>query len=227
MISADKAADTVFKDDDWNTWSTVERGDAYGYAKTLAEKMIFEDEDLNEAVGVVASINPSVVLGPCFTKEQTQVGSANIMTRCLEGKNTPNRIAVFVDVRDVAKGASLCFTNDPKIVDGQRFLLNATEGTSFSELSAMVKKEYPKAKGFSGAPVVASFLFVGLNLPFLRKLIGFTEYMVYFGMTRFQFDTTKSKTVLGLGEYRPFEMTCKESAESIGKLIFDETDTVN
>ena len=25
-------------EDDWNTWSTIERGDAYGYAKTKAEK---------------------------------------------------------------------------------------------------------------------------------------------------------------------------------------------
>ena len=225
IISADKASDTVFTDDDWNTWSTVERGDAFGYAKTLAEKMIFEDQELKDSVGVVASINPTIVIGPCFTKAQTEVGSANIMTRCLEGKNAPNMILGYVDVRDVAKGASLCFTNEPKTMDEQRFLLCATKSMSFSELSTIVKSRYPQAKGFSGAPMVASYLFVGLNLPFLRKLIGFTEYMAYFGMTDFQLDTTKSKTVLGLGEYRSFEQTCKDSAESIGKWVFDDEDT--
>lgn len=222
-ISSDKKGKTVFKDEDWNTWSTVEKGDTYGYAKTLAEKLIFEDEELQESVGVVASINPSVVLGPCFTKAHAGDGSLYLMTTVLQGAPMPNMFLTYVDVRDVAKAIRLCFTNEPKIVKGQRFILCGTECMSFSEFGSTVKKLYPKAKGFVGSPKAASYLFVGLNLPFLRKMIGFTEYMVYAGNVQFQVDTTKSKTVLGLGEYRSFEETCKDSAESIGKWVLSET----
>ena len=222
-ISLDKASDThVFKDDDWNTWSTAET-DAYGYAKTEAEKVVFADEDLKQSVSTIVSVNPSVVLGPCFTRKHADGGSASIVTGCLVGSVSADVKMNFVDVRDVAKGATLAFTQDEETVAGQRFILNATEAISLKELGPIIQKVYPSAKGYNKIGLVAitfaiqAVVWLGTRFPVLEK-VGYNQYFNFFNAT-VKVNNTKSKTVLGIGEYRTFEETCKDSAESIAELI--------
>lgn len=40
IMAFDKGPGHVFTEADWNDWSTTARGDAYGYAKTEAERMV-------------------------------------------------------------------------------------------------------------------------------------------------------------------------------------------
>ncbi len=224
VVSADKASDThVFKDDDWNTWSTAENGDAYGYAKTEAEKVVFADEDLKQSVATIVSVNPSVVLGPCFTRKQAEGGSASIVTGCLVGSVSADFKMNYVDVRDVAKGVTLAFTRDEETVAGQRFILNATESTSLKELGVIIQKAYPSAKGYNQMGLAAitfavkAVVWLGTKFPVLEK-IGYKEAFSFIEII-VKLDNTKSKTVLGIGEYRTIEETCKDSAESIAELI--------
>ena len=52
------------------TWSTVERGDPYGFAKLGAEQLVMGHARSRGTYDVVA-INPVVVFGPCLTKAHT------------------------------------------------------------------------------------------------------------------------------------------------------------
>jgi len=226
VMSLEKDRDSyIFNDEDWNTWSTVEKGDAYGYAKTEAEKAVYADEDLKKCVPTILSINPTVVIGPCFTKTHANGGSASIVTGVMYGTSSPNVSFFMVDVRDVAKGATLGFTQDAQAVAGQRFILNATETTSMKELSKIVKKVYPSAKGLtkfvSEALTYAlnATVWLGSKFPILEK-VGYTEYIGAMELLPLlKLDNNKSKTVLGIGEYRDFEETCKDATESIAEIF--------
>ncbi len=229
VLSLDKERDTyLFTDEDWNTWSTVEKGDAYGYAKTEAEKAVFADEELKKSVAAIVSINPTVVIGPCFTKSHAGGGSAGVVTGVMYGTTHPDMMFHMVDVRDVAKGATLGFTQDEQAVAGQRFIINATESTSLKELEAIVKKVYPSAKGLTKVATevltygLKAFVWLGSRFPVLEK-VGYTEYMgVLDLMPLVKLDNSKSKTVLGIGEYRDFEETCKDATESIAEIYSTE-----
>ena len=50
----DVPLDYTFTEADWNTWSTVERGDAYGVAKTSAERLVHKHFDGDEKRTCVA-----------------------------------------------------------------------------------------------------------------------------------------------------------------------------
>ena len=53
----------VFSEVDWNDWSTVARGDAYGIAKTEAEKMVHAHFANAESERSACALNPGVVIG--------------------------------------------------------------------------------------------------------------------------------------------------------------------
>jgi len=79
IISMEKPIDHIFVGTDWNTWSTIEK-DAYGFAKTEAEKIIWADDNgIDTNTTTVVSLNPSIVLGPCFTK--THMNYSTTQTR--------------------------------------------------------------------------------------------------------------------------------------------------
>ena len=68
----DKPKDHVFTEKDWNDWSGPANGDYYGLAKTKAEEIAHRRAEKamerKENSYDVVVLNPSVVLGTCFTK---------------------------------------------------------------------------------------------------------------------------------------------------------------
>jgi len=228
IMNYDKPADTVFTEDDWNTWATVEKGASYAYGKTEAEKAISNDEDLKSSIETIVSINPSIVIGPCFIKSHTVSSSPSTIAAVLAGKPLLPLLGSFpyVDIRDVAKGAVLAFTQDKEAVAGRRFILSATEPIAIEDLNKIVQKSHPEAKGSTIKPnpfVMGAMVWLGANIPFLRKPMGYTEQWNFWDFPLL-FDNTRSKTILGIGEYRSFEETCKDTADSIQALLVDDDD---
>ena len=231
VISFDRAqayqeaqeAAKAFDETEWNTWSTVEKGDAYGYAKTQAEKAVLDDQELSNQLEAVVSINPAVVLGPCLSKSHATQSSARQVTAFLTGNFTPQGYWCWVDVRDVAKAAVRAFTVDAEKVNGQRFVLSANPSTHYSQLGAIIRKVHPAAKGSTQAPgtaIIVFALWLCYYLPFLKKLVGYSEIWKFWNL-RYEFDTTKSKTILGI-DYRSIEETCRDACNSIQALIADD-----
>lgn len=198
VASNDAPDGKLFTEDDWNTWSTVENGDAYGYAKTKAEKVIADDEELHACLESIVSVNPTVVIGPCFTLSHAQSGSPSTITMVLTGEpwalwpKTP-----LVDVRDVTKGVILALQQDKGVVGYRRFILtDRADPHSPQELNDTIQKFNPEAKG--------------------TKIVTSTEPFV---MPKHGYDNSLSRTVLGIGEYRTFEETCKDASDSIQALL--------
>ena len=99
----DQPLDYVFTEKDWNTWSTVENGDAYGYAKTQAEKLVWACVDKPDGCMFDAvSINPGIVLGEVLCKMHTK-SSAVLLRQAIYNNPVLNYPATFVDVKDVAR----------------------------------------------------------------------------------------------------------------------------
>jgi len=230
VMSYDQPVDHVFNEDDWNTWSTVEKGDAYGYAKTKAERAVWDafssSSSMDATSTIVVSLNPSVVLGPVFTKSHAENSSPSLIRSVLTGETMLNVPLSFVDVRDVAKGAVLAFTQDKDVVNGKRFILNATNPMNAMALNDIVRISHPNAKG--GRPMIANpfglfnaIVWLSKTFPFLQYPFGYKETWAE-GSRLMEFDNTQSKTVLGIGEYRSMEDTCRDAADSIQPFIVDD-----
>merc|ERR1712217_622893 len=89
---------TTFSSADWNDAGTVANGDAYGYAKTMAERKVHEHD--GEGFDCVA-LCPGVVLGPSLCKAHTKA-SVVVLRQMLYGNPQPVYESAFTDVRDVA-----------------------------------------------------------------------------------------------------------------------------
>jgi len=215
----------AYDENDWNEWSTVEKGDAYGYAKTTAEKIVSEDQELQSKLEAVVRINPAMVLGPCLTKSQAKNSTARQVTAFLTGKFTPQGYWHWVDVRDVAKAVVLAFQTEASIVNGQRFLLSGIRKcTHYSELGKIIKMVHPSAKGSIQAPSISIIVFalwLCTYFPFMKKPLGYTEIWNFWDL-QYEMDVSKSKKVLGMGEYRSLEETCRDACVAIEALIKDE-----
>ena len=217
--SMDAPLDHVFVDTDWNTYSTVENGYAYAYAKTEAEKVIWDDAELESMVDVIVSLNPTVVLGPAYCKHHAENGSSALIRNILLGIPFMNFSMSFVDVRDVAKGVICALARPQDVINGKRFILNATEPQdSVPYLNESVKKSFPDAKG--ATPLfnerrMDTMYWLGRNIPFLRKVLRYYGYPDEYITNLVRFDSKSSKEVLGIGSYHSMEDTCKVSAESM------------
>ena len=114
----DEAIDAVFSESSWNTVSTVQNGDPYGYAKALAEKTALEHKsDHFDCMTILPGIN----LGPCMTKAHTK-SSAVVVRQFLFGNSQPEYYGQFVDVRDTALGHVRALSLAPEEGDARRFL---------------------------------------------------------------------------------------------------------
>jgi len=223
IISVDKPIGHVFTEDDWNTWSTIERGDAYGYAKTKAEKTVWDDEELRSKIDVIVSFNPSVVLGPVYTKDHATKSSAAWIYSVMTGRTLFETNITFVDVRDICKGVLCAFTKDKVTVDGKRFILNATDPMPCrTALNDYVKKSHPEipgAKLYMNATIASVAIWLGRNVSFLSKPLQYNEFYDKFLQQRGSYDNTRSKDVLGIGSYRSMDDTCRDTAESMKPFI--------
>ena len=124
--SYDKPTDYIFTERDEATWSTIARGDPYGYAKLSAERLVRE-AGLASPFYDTVSINPVVVFGPCLTKAHTKA-SPSFLRQFLYGNKAPDAWVSVVDVRDVA-AAHVVALNKVECA-GQRYIIGAYRRTA-------------------------------------------------------------------------------------------------
>ncbi|KAH8058304.1 dihydrokaempferol 4-reductase [Aureococcus anophagefferens] len=92
-----KGGGATYDEADFNGWSTVET-DPYGFAKSSAEALV--REACEKMALPLATLNPGVTLGPCFTKQHTKASTV-LLRELLYGNKMLNYNCCFVDVRDV------------------------------------------------------------------------------------------------------------------------------
>ena len=97
----DQSPNHKFTEKDWNDWSSVEKGDAYGVAKTRAEQLVNKHFNTGDGKRSSVAVNPGVVIGPVMAKPHTKA-SAVFLRDCIFGNKVMNFPSTFVDVRDVA-----------------------------------------------------------------------------------------------------------------------------
>lgn len=210
--SFDKPEDHIFTEHDWNTWSTIENGDAYGYAKTTAEKLVWEKDVLCNADLVV--LNPMVVIGPVLTKVHTK-STAVFLRQILHNGSMLNFSCSFVDVRDVAQGFIKALQT-PK-AGGERFLLVKSKPMYTIDLVPIAQKALPEYKLHAYPKPPLFIISLLAYFPSLGRSI--MSDFEYYGLTKqIKFDNSKSKEILGI-TYRPLEETVKDTIVSMTKYI--------
>ena len=211
----------VFSEEDWNDWSSVEKGDAYGVAKTRAERLV-HDHFKGSSSRFSISLNPGVVIGPVMTKAHTKA-SAVFLRELIFGNKAMVFPSTYVDVRDVAAGHVNALERLPDL-GGQRFILvNDTKcmPRGVLDLKAVANKVLPEYK-FDVQPNIPEPLMFFVRplsrLPIVgRKLM--TEYQRVAESTPVNFTNKKARSVLGV-DFRPLDVTVKEGIESIVGLGF-------
>lgn len=201
---------TTFSEKDWNTASTVENGDAYGFGKTLAEREAHEHK--GNGYDVVA-LNPGVMLGPCMTKAHTKA-SVVVLRQMLYGNAQPVYKQSFVDVRDVAQAhvRALRDLATPADATPQRYLLCSDSQMFVSDLEAPLRELFPEYQ----IDCINSIGAVGkalLSIPLLWRVLT-SEFQRGMYYANFSFDNTKSKSELGVS-YRPLNDTLRDSVTSM------------
>ena len=117
VISLDKAS-LRFDEGDWNDYSSLANGDAYGFGKTRAERRASERcENLN-----FVALHPGIVLGPVMTKPHTKASPVFVRNLLLPKPILNPESAHFVDVRDVAAAHCIAVERAHEL-DGGRFIL--------------------------------------------------------------------------------------------------------
>lgn len=127
----------LYSEQDWNTTSTVENGEAYWLGKTEAEKLAWklaEEYHLD-----LVTILPEFIMGPVLSPASNAT-SVNYFKSWLEGK-VQDGAPVFADVRDVAKAHILAAEN-PR-AKGRYIVANDTS-TPPSMISSWLKERFPE-----------------------------------------------------------------------------------
>ena len=112
----------VHSENDWNTWSSVSRGDAYGVAKTQAEQLVHAHFQ-NDPSRWCVCLNPGVVIGPVMTKAHTKA-SPIFLREIVFGNKVMNFPSTYVDVRDVAASHVNALEKLPELNDRRYILVN-------------------------------------------------------------------------------------------------------
>jgi len=190
-----------FTDKDWNTYSSIENGDAYGYAKRLAEELVKKQVEENKKLTYDAVvINPGIVLGECLAKAHTKA-SPVLLRQALYGNSVTPINGVYVDVRDVALAHVNALTLDLKSKSFSRFILVSDEpAVNTLELAPRAQKLFPKYKLSSTPaynPYVLSTLWYISALPVVGGffLSEFHRETIY---KHFEFDNSNTKKELGI-----------------------------
>lgn len=233
ILSNNKPTGYKFTEDDWNTYSTVENGDAYGYAKAKAEQSIWDDKELCSMVDVIVSLNPSIILGTVYTKAHASLGSCTVIYNMMKGEKLMCDGIKYplVHIRDVLQGVMCALTQDSKVVNGKRFILDNSSfpPMTMSEIYTHVQKHNTTTSvTTTTAPpefiisdsMFGVYLWIGRNIPFLRKSLKYNQSVDAYAWKDFYFDNTQSKTILGLGSgenasYRSIDVMIKDTVESM------------
>eukprot|EP01134_Creolimax_fragrantissima_P000724 CFRG0724T1 len=202
----------AFSEADFNNFSTVENGDAYGVAKVTAEKLIWDQ--CKGAQYDVTAICPNITLGVPLTVAHTKA-SVNLVRNIILGRQVYNITSGLVDVQDVATAHVNAIALEK--AGGQRYILNGMPKSIYiPELSARCQRLYPNyVMDASPYPSdwIVSLAKVTNFAPTIRRLL-FSEYS-YNSITKsFTFDNTKSIKELGI-QYTPLDVTLKQTVDSM------------
>lgn len=212
VMRVDEPVDFVFSEKDFNTYSTPDNGDAYGFAKAKAESVIF-DGAKGQPFDVVA-INPSVVLGEVFTKAHTKA-TPIILRQALYNASTLSFFANFVDVRDVAAAHVEALVRPE--ASNQRFILNSDAAPRMvHEIGAVAQALYPQWQ-LSLSPSIGAWTWWALSLVSYVPVVGGMVLKPAQRMSvekRFFFANEASKRVLGI-TYHSLDDMVKASVDSI------------
>jgi nucleoside-diphosphate-sugar epimerase len=205
VFNVDRPSGTIFTESDFNTWSSVENGDHYGYAKAEAEKLVREAGLRPESTYDVSCINPGYVFGRCYTKAHTKTSPYNVR-EVIYGNEQGNTFQITVHVKDVAVAAVRAM--EVKEAGGERFILVGDgDECNFwtSEMGGKLNRLLPDYV-FS-SPVISGvkgWLYSWFMTPF----------QIHMTTKEFRFDNSKSKRVLKI-EYHSGDVALRETALSM------------
>jgi nucleoside-diphosphate-sugar epimerase len=197
---------TPLTEDSWNSWSDP-RSDAYGYAKTLAERALWEDLEGGAAPFDAVALCPAVVLGPCYTKAHTKASA--VLVREVLYNNPMNQYnATFVDARDVAAAVVAALRLSAA---GVRVILCADEPPMSTVGLGPIAQEALPQYTISGIPTRATHPWAIWLLARLRLVSLYNEAMC---TRKYVFSNARCKQLLGVVP-RPLRETVKDTAESM------------
>lgn len=208
VIKADEPVETKFSESDWNTFSTVSNGDAYGYAKSTAEKIVLDHSSTNFDL---VTILPGVNLGPCLTKAHTK-SSAVVVRQFIHGNQQPEYNVHLVDVRDTARAHVAALSVALLEDDSRRFLAVSDINMQVSELEPHLRRLFPEYK-MDANPTPNAAIRALMRVPVLWRLI-MTEFNRNMVDQRFTLDNSKSKRQLDV-VYRPLDETLQDTVKSM------------
>ena len=193
---------------DETQWTDLDdpRVGAYARSKTLAERTAWEMVGASSGATTLATVNPSVVLGPVLGRDFSD--SVQVVQRLLSGKvpGLPRLGFSFVDVRDVADLHIRAMTA-PEAA-GQRFIA-AGDFAWMEEVAAILKAGLGEAAGKVPTRKVPD-LVLRLVALFDRSVAAVAPRL---GERR-TFASTKAERVLGWRP-RPLEETVLDCARSL------------
>mmetsp|Transcript_4420 Transcript_4420/g.15362 ORF Transcript_4420/g.15362 Transcript_4420/m.15362 type:complete len:362 (-) Transcript_4420:58-1143(-) len=212
--SMEKPEDHIFTEKDWNEYSSIATGDAYGYAKTQAEKQVLEFFKEGKQTDC-AFVLPGVCLGPVFTKQHTKASTV-LVREMLYGNPMLNYYASFVDVRDVARAHVDAL--ETAEASGQRYLVTggqpAMRATALGAIAKAAVPEY-RMKASPKHPMwLVTIMRILSLIPLLGSLIGLSAFDYAVMTKKSHFDCSKVKKELRM-VFTPLESTIKDSAVSM------------
>jgi dihydroflavonol-4-reductase len=196
-------AERTYTEDDWSEDATLQ-SDPYGMAKREAERMVHA---FGEASGVrVAAINPSLVLGPVFTKAHAK-GSVSVLRDVVVGTFPANPQFCFaaVDAREVAAAHAEALERPE--ARGRHIL--SGESLWMQDMAKEVARQHPEWKVATGklpnaALWVAALFDKRISFATLRQMLG----------RRVFFDNARSQAALGI-TYRPASESIADTVKSL------------
>ena len=208
---------TTFSEADWNDWATMSN-DPYGYAKTEAEKLVWEFSKNCPARLRIRILNPCVIIGPVMAKRHTKA-SAVFLREAIYNNSVAPAYVKFVDVRDVAVAAQKAL--ELQTAETHRFLLAAdAPAMRLSDLGDIAQRQLPQYQLRTPArfsPVFVWILVLISSVLYALPLVG----RFFLGplerstlIWREELATGKAKRMLGV-RFRPIEDTVKEGVESM------------
>ena len=197
----------IYDEEDWNDAATVE-SDAYGFAKTAAERAVwrFHDAESQRDGCRVVVINPGYVLGPIFNARHAKASPIIIRDIMREKMPACPKLHLgLVDVREVAT-AHVEALERPD-ANGRYVVVN--EGRWMRDIAIALRGAHPDRKISTRvipnlALHLVAFLDKRLDRATLRRLLG----------REVRFDNRRSIADLGLS-YRPIDETLKATVDSM------------
>jgi len=214
----EKPESYTFTEKDWNTWSTIENGDPYGYAKAQAEKLVWDEKNAGKLGGCeVVAINPGVVLGPVFCKAHTK-SSCVLVRQVMFNNPLINYNCTFVDVREVAQA----FVQALRVPEaaGKRFIVLDGIARNTMDIVPLAQSAYPDFR-LTSEPLYSPFklwLIHALgSLPLVGNMV-ISEYNKIMTTRKVHFSCKRSQEVLGI-KYRPLEETVTDTIDSMKTFV--------